>query len=58
MADDKELKSEKKKIEVELTEVVASTDIAFKLPDGTIVNQNGLLVYIANKIDKLEKTLV
>jgi len=57
MAEEKE-KSEKKKPEVELTEVVATTDIAFKLPDETIVNQNGLLVYIANKVDKLEKALI
>lgn len=53
-----EVKKESAQTEVELTEVVTQTDIAFKLPDGTIVDDKGMQVFIANKLLRLEKALV
>lgn len=51
------MEKETKKEEVELTEVVTNTAQAFKLPDGTVVDVNGLLVWVANKLLHLEKTV-
>ena len=48
---------EEKKEEVELTEVVTQTAQAFKLPDGTIVDVNGLLVFIANQLIQTRKSV-
>jgi len=48
---------EKKKEEVELTEVVTETGLAFKLPTGEVVNSNEYLVWLGNNIWEIKKAL-
>lgn len=55
--DKKEVPEEKKKDEVELTEVVTETGLAFKLPTGEIVDERGYLVWLGNKIWDLHKSI-
>lgn len=45
------------KEEVELTEVVTQTSSAFKLPDGTVTDANGLFVWIANQVLKIKRAV-
>lgn len=47
--------AEEKIKEVELTEVATQTAQFFKLPDGTIVDGNGLFVFMSNLLIKIDK---
>ncbi len=51
-----EPKEEKKDV-VELTEVVTETGLAFKLPDGKIVNSDEYLVWLGNTLWDMKKAL-
>lgn len=42
---------------VELTEVATETVTAFKLPDGTVANMDGLLLWIANTLWDIKKAV-
>lgn len=57
MTDEKEKKETKPKQEVELVEVPTGSALAFKLPDGTIVNSEQYLVWIGNLVHKISKAL-
>ena len=50
---------EKKEVkpEVKLIEVPTGSALAFQTPDGDILSQEGLLVYLANKIVNIEKAV-
>lgn len=45
----------KEEQKVELTKVVTGTAPAFKLPDGTTVSFEDYLVWMGNKLIKIEK---
>ena len=45
------------KKEVEITNIPTGQAIAYKLPDGSEVNLDGLLVWIANKVLRIEKAV-
>lgn len=49
--------TEEKNETVELTEVVTQTAQAFKLPDETVVDVNGLLVWVANQLINIRKAI-
>lgn len=53
--EEEEEEKEKPKDSVELTEVVTQTAPAFKLPDGSEVNADELLVWIANLVYEIKK---
>lgn len=48
---------EKPKEQVELTEVVTETGLAYKLPDGEVVNLDGYRVWIGNLLWKIHKAV-
>jgi len=49
--------ADKEKSEIELTEITTDTAQAFKLPNGDIVNANELLVWMANQIQDIHKSV-
>ncbi|HDK42726.1 MAG TPA: hypothetical protein ENG87_05060 [Candidatus Pacearchaeota archaeon] len=49
--------SKEEKDVVELTEVVTETGLAFKLPDGKIVNSDEYLVWLGNTLWDIKKAL-
>ena len=58
MAEKKEDKKEEvKKAEVEVVEITATTQRAFKLPDGTIVDADNYFVWLGNLVYKISKNL-
>lgn len=59
MEKNKEVPQEKPKEldEVELTEVVTETGLAFRLPTGEIVNESQYLVWLGNLMWKINKSV-
>lgn len=45
------------KEQVELTEIVTQTDIAYKLPTGEVVDLKGYLVWLGNLVYKISKSV-
>lgn len=44
-----------KKVDAQLVEVPTQYGIGIKLPDGTIVDQQGAIVYLINRIEQIAK---
>lgn len=61
MVEEKEIKTEKKEAKavpvIELTEVVTGTAPAIKLPTGEVISAEAYLVWLGNKILKIEKAV-
>jgi len=54
-----ETKEQKKIIKeaVQLTQIVTATDLAYKLPDGTIATEKDYLVWLGNQIWEIKKAV-
>ena len=52
-----ETKENKQETQVELTEVVTQTDMAYKLPDGKVVDMREYLVWLGNLVYKISKSV-
>lgn len=42
---------------IEATQIATETEVGFKLPDGSVVNKDGLLLWIAQRVHKIEKAV-
>ena len=51
------MEDKKSEQEISLVEITTQTDLAYKLPDGRIVDMREYLVWIGNLVYKIQKSL-